>query len=92
MAASTSWRNTAQEKDIVTELLLQTVEDTVSDEEIRRFLNRYERVAGTGIRPAVLLAFDGLHAEALRLLQARIHGVFWNDHVIEAIIVQRPAE
>ena len=70
----------------MTELLLQTVEDTVSDEEIRRFLNRYgfppfissERVAGTGIRPAVL--------------QARIHGVFWNDHVIEAIIVQRPAE
>lgn len=84
----------------MTELLLQTVEDTVFDEEIREFLNRYgfppfissKRVAGTGIRPAVLLAFDGLHAEALRLLQARIHGVFWNDHVIEAIIVQRPAE
>jgi hypothetical protein len=63
-------------------------------------LNRYgfppfnssERVAGTGIRPAALLAFDGPHAQALRLLQARIYGVFWNDHVIEAIIVQRPAE
>jgi len=84
----------------VTLLLLQSVEDAVSDEDIRGFLSRYgfppfisiERVEGTGIRPAVLLAFHDLQPEALRLLQARIHGVFWNDHIIEAIIVQRPTE
>ncbi|WP_311733482.1 hypothetical protein [Paraburkholderia youngii] len=54
-------------------LLLQTVEDTVSDEDIRGFLSRYgfppfvsiERMAGTGIRPAVLLAFHDLQPEAL---------------------------
>lgn len=82
------------------ELLLQTVEDTVSDEDIRGFLSRYgfppfisiERVPGTGSRPAVLLGFHDLQPEALRLLQARIHRVFWNDHVIDAMIVQRPTE
>ncbi|MGF6468812.1 hypothetical protein QFZ89_004035 [Paraburkholderia youngii] len=84
----------------MTMLLLQTVEDTVSDEDIRGFLSRYgfppfvsiERMAGTGIRPAVLLAFHDLQSEALRLLQARIHHVFWNDHGIEAIIVPGPTE
>ncbi|WP_341318401.1 RNA-binding protein [Paraburkholderia sp. IMGN_8] len=84
----------------MTKLLLQTVESTVSDEDILGFLSRYgfppfvsiERMAGTGIRPAVLLGFQDLQPEALQLLQARIHQVFWNDHTIDAIIVQRRTE
>ncbi|RKU04676.1 hypothetical protein C7H84_00460 [Burkholderia sp. Nafp2/4-1b] len=77
-------------------LLLQPVEDTVSDEDIQGFLSRYgfppfvsiERMAGAGIRPAVLLGFHDLQPEALRTLQARIHHVFWNGHTIDAITVQ----
>ena len=87
-------------KDIVIELLLQTVEDTVSDEDILGFLARYgfppfvsiERMAGTGSRPAVLLAFRDLQPEAMRVLQARIHRGFWNNHMIEAIIVPHRSE
>ena len=82
------------------ELLLQTVEDAVSDEDILGFLSRYgfppfvsiERIAGTGARPAVLLAFRDLPPEALQLLQARIHRVFWNNHMIEAIILPHRTE
>jgi len=81
--------------DIVTELLLQPIEDAITEEDIADFLTRYgfppftaiRRVAGTGSRPAVLLAFSDLQPEALRLLQARIHRVFWNDRTVEAIIV-----
>jgi hypothetical protein len=84
------WRNA-----IVTELLLQPIEDAISDEDIADFLTRYgfppfasiKRIAGTGSRPAVLLAYSDLQPEALRLLQARVHRVFWNDRTVEAIIV-----
>ena len=81
--------------DIVTELLLQPIEDAVSDDDIAGFLSHYgfppfaaiERIAGTGCRPAVLLAFNDLKPEALRILQTRIHRVFWNDRTVEAIIL-----
>jgi hypothetical protein len=77
------------------ELLLQPIESTVSDEEIAGFLSRYgfpafffiERMPGTGSRPAVLLVFRELAPHTLRMLQSRIHHVFWNDHTIEAMIL-----
>jgi len=76
----------------VTQLLLQPIEDAVSDEDIAGFLSHYgfppfaaiERIAGTGSRPAVLLA--------LRLLQARIHRVFWNERTVEAVIMTARTE
>ena len=70
----------------MTKLLLQTVESTVSDEDIMGFLCRYgfppfvsiERMAGTGIRPGVLLGFQDLQPEALqqrkRLVPAVVDG------------------
>lgn len=84
----------------MTQLLLQPIEDAVSDEDIVGFLSHYgfppfaaiERIAGTGARPAVLLAFSDLQPEALRILQARIHRVFWNERTVEAVIMTARTE
>lgn len=84
----------------MSELLLQPVEDTVSDEDIEGFLSRYgfppvvsiERIPATGSRPAVLVVFRDLALDALQMLQSRIHQVHWNGHKIEAIILGRRAE
>ncbi|WP_028214228.1 hypothetical protein [Paraburkholderia mimosarum] len=84
----------------MTQLLLQPIEDAVSDEDIAGFLSHYgfppfaatERIAGTGARPAVLLAFNDLQPEALRILQARIHRVFWNERTVEAVIMTARTE
>ncbi|AXE95037.1 RNA-binding protein [Paraburkholderia sp. 22099] len=77
------------------ELLLGNVEESVLDEEISEFLQRYgfppfdsiERVpAGIG-RPVALLMFSNLSAEALNLLRSRIHNMFWKNHTITAQIL-----
>ncbi|MET3228966.1 UNVERIFIED_ORG: hypothetical protein ABIC54_001140 [Burkholderia sp. 1263] len=77
------------------ELLLGNVEESVRDEEISEFLQRYgfppfdsiERVpAGIG-RPVALLMFSNLSAEALNLLRSRIHNMFWKNHTITAQIL-----
>lgn len=77
------------------ELLLGNVEDSVPDEEITEFLERYgfppfdsiERVlAGSG-RPIALLKFSDLPSEALNLLRSRIHNMFWKDRTISAHIL-----
>ncbi|ACC72645.1 RNA-binding protein [Paraburkholderia phymatum] len=82
------------------ELLLQPVEETVSDEAIQDFLSRYgfppvvtiERIPATGSRPAVLIVFRDLSPEALKTLQSRIHQVHWNGRKIEAIVLRQRAE
>ncbi|MBB5462444.1 RNA-binding protein [Paraburkholderia sp. Cpub6] len=77
------------------ELLLGNVEETVSDEELDEFLQRYgfppfdsiERVpAGSG-QPIALLRFSDLSSEALNLLRSRIHNMFWKDRTISAQIL-----
>ena len=77
------------------ELLLGNVEESVLDEEISEFLQRYgfppfdsiERVPAVIGRPVALLMFSNLSAEALNLLRSRIHNMFWKNHTITAQIL-----
>jgi hypothetical protein len=81
-------------------LLINHIEDSTSDEEIREFLLKYgfpsfdriERVAGDGSRPAVLLTFNERSAAALRALLPRIHRMFWKNHTITALVMREPTE
>jgi hypothetical protein len=99
-AASTSWPDTASEKTLMAELLLGNVEESVPDEEINAFLHRYgfppfdsiERVPVATGQPLALLRFSGLSPEGLRLLQSRIHNVFWKEHTISAQIFREREE
>ncbi|KXU83873.1 hypothetical protein CI15_25425 [Paraburkholderia monticola] len=78
------------------ELLLGNVDESVADEEISEFLQRYgfpsfdsiERVPEGIGRPLALLRFNNLSSEALNLLQSRIHNMFWKDHTISAQILR----
>jgi hypothetical protein len=80
------------------ELLINPVEESTSDEEIRNFLIKYgfpsfdriERVPGAGERPAVLVAFDDCSAAALRTLLPRFHQVFWKNHTISVLVMRDP--
>ena len=77
------------------EVLLGNIEEDTSDEEIREFLIKYgfpsfddiEHMRGDGSRPAVLLTFRDVEAEALRTLQPRIHGIFWKSRTIDLVIM-----
>jgi len=77
------------------EFMLGNVEESVADEEIKEFLQRYgfppfdsiERVpAGSG-SPIALLRFSDLPSEVLNLLRSRIHNMFWKGHTISAHIL-----
>jgi hypothetical protein len=75
-------------------LLLGNIEDGTSDEEIRELLVKYgfpdfdeiEHAEGAG-RPAVVLTFQNTSPEALRLLQGRIHDLFWKKRRLTAQIL-----
>lgn len=77
------------------ELLLGNVEESVTDEEIGEFLIRYgfpqfseiRRVPGAGSRPAALVIFDDVSAEGLRILQSRIHNLYWKNRTITALLL-----
>ncbi|KAA1000948.1 RNA-binding protein [Paraburkholderia panacisoli] len=77
------------------ELLLGNVEESVTDEEIGEFLIRYgfpqfseiRRVPGAGSRPAALVIFNDVTADGLRILQSRIHNLFWKDRTISALLL-----
>ncbi|CAB3926462.1 hypothetical protein LMG26858_05871 [Achromobacter anxifer] len=81
-------------------LLINHIEESTSDEEIRNFLVKYgfpafdqiERVPSAGERPAVLLTFRGASPEDLRVLLPRIHQIFWKSHTIAALIMREPIE
>jgi hypothetical protein len=81
-------------------LLINHIEDSTSDDEIKEFLVKYgfpafdqiERIAGDGSRPAVLLTFEGKSAAALRTLLPRIHRVFWKNRTITALIMREPGQ
>ncbi|WP_321866207.1 RNA-binding protein [Paraburkholderia tropica] len=74
----------------MSELWIGNVDADISSDEINAFLGRYgcppfdeiQRVPGTGERPAVILTFNKLSADALRKLQPRIHNILWNNRTI----------
>ncbi|MGE8687928.1 MAG: RNA-binding protein [Achromobacter sp.] len=80
------------------ELLINHVEESTSDEDIRHFLLKYgfpsfdriQRVPSTGERPAVLVTFDDCSAAALRALAPRIHQVFWKDRTLSVLVMREP--
>jgi len=77
------------------ELLLGNVEESVTDEEIGEFLTRYgfppfssiRRIPGAGSRPAAMVVFDDIPADRLRVLQTRIHDLFWMNRTITALLL-----
>jgi hypothetical protein len=77
-------------------LMLGNIEPGTSDDEIREFLVKYgfppydeiEHVAGDGSRPAVALTFNLLDPEALRILQPRIHDLFWKNRRVAASVLR----
>ncbi|HAP24930.1 MAG TPA: hypothetical protein DCR74_04640 [Achromobacter sp.] len=81
-------------------LLINQVEDTTSDEDIRAFLMKYgfpapdgvKRVPSEGDRPAVLITFDGVTEPELQALLPRIHQMFWKNHTISALVMRAPIE
>lgn len=81
-------------------LLINHVEDSTSDEDIRNFLVKYgfpsferiERVPSEGSRPAVLVTFDAATEAELHALLPRIHGVYWKNHTISALVMRAPIE
>ncbi|MCY1304880.1 RNA-binding protein [Achromobacter agilis] len=79
-------------------LLINHIEESTSDDDIRAFLVKYgfpvfdriQRVSSAGERPAVLVTFDDCSAAALRILLPRIHQVFWKNHTISALVMRDP--
>ncbi|WP_028222111.1 RNA-binding protein [Paraburkholderia oxyphila] len=77
------------------ELLLGNVDESVTDDEINAFLQKYgfppydniQRIAGTGSHPAALLHYVNVSDEVLRALQPRVHNMFWNDRTISVLIL-----
>jgi hypothetical protein len=81
-------------------LLINHIEDSTSDEDIRAFLLKYgfppfdriERLPGDGSRPAVLITFDSSTAAALRPLLPKIDRIFWKNHTITALIMREHSQ
>ncbi|TDN57793.1 RNA-binding protein [Paraburkholderia sp. BL10I2N1] len=77
------------------DLWLANVEADTSEDEIKEFLGRYgfppfdriQYVPGTGERPAVILTFSEASEEALRLLQPRVHNLFWRNRTINVQVM-----
>ena len=81
-------------------LLINQVEDTTTDDDVRQFLVKYgfpspdgvKRVPSEGDRPAVLVTFEGTTEPELQALLPRIHQVFWKNHTISALVMRAPLE
>lgn len=81
-------------------LLINHVEDSTSDDDIRSFLLKYgfpalgkiQRVPSDGGRPAVLVTFNAATEADLNILLPRIHQVFWKNHTISALVMRAPIE
>jgi hypothetical protein len=72
------------------DLWIGNVEADTSEAELKEFLERYgfppfdgiQLMPGTGERPAVVLTFSNVEAEALRMLQPRVDNLFWKNRTI----------
>ncbi|WP_217617967.1 RNA-binding protein [Achromobacter sp. GbtcB20] len=81
-------------------LLINQVEETTTDDEIRTFLTKYgfpspdhvKRVPSEGNRPAVLVTFTGATEPELQALLPRIYQVFWKNHTVSALVMRAPIE
>ncbi|HTH61244.1 MAG TPA: RNA-binding protein [Paraburkholderia sp.] len=79
----------------MTVLYLGNVAADTSDEAIAEFLGRYgfppfdaiDRVADEGPRPAARVVFNDVPPELLRVLQRRIHDVYWRNRRIVAQVL-----
>jgi hypothetical protein len=77
-------------------LWLGNIESGTSDEEIREFLMKYgfpafteiQHVADDGPRPAVVLTFPNVPAEALRHAKERVHDLYWRKGRVVAQILK----
>ncbi|MEJ8852685.1 RNA-binding protein [Variovorax rhizosphaerae] len=73
-------------------LWLGNIERRISDEDIRNFLQKYglsalseiQQVSHDGPRPAVILTFANVDADALRNPRERIHDLYWRKGRIVA--------
>ncbi|KRC80559.1 hypothetical protein D3C87_366510 [compost metagenome] len=81
-------------------LLINHVDDSTSDDDIRTFLLKYgfpsldrvQRVPSEGGRPAVLVTFNSATEPELQALLPRIHQVFWKKHTVTALVMRAPIE
>jgi hypothetical protein len=79
------------------DLWIGNVEAETSEHDLKEFLGRYgfppfdgiQYVPGTGEHPAVILSFKGVGEEVLRMLQPRVHQLFWKNRTI-AVQVMPP--
>jgi hypothetical protein len=75
------------------DLWVGNVEADIAEGDLKEFLERYgfppfdaiQYVPGTGESPAVILSFNKVNEEALRILQPRVHNLFWKNR---SIVVQ----
>ncbi|APR39464.1 RNA recognition motif domain-containing protein [Paraburkholderia sp. SOS3] len=82
------------------DMMIGNIEDGTSEEEIQALLSKYgfpvydaiQHVPGVGSRPAVLLSFNGTEAAALRMLQPRIHNLFWKNRRLNVVVLQERSE
>jgi hypothetical protein len=82
------------------DLLIGNIEDGTTDEEIKDLLVKYgfpaydriQHVPGDGSRPAALLTFEGIEPAALRLLQPRVHHLFWKNRTINVLVLQEHSD
>ena len=85
---------------MMADLWLGNIDETLTDEQIGEFLERYgfppfdeiQRVHGAGSRPGAVVRFTTLPEEALRLLQPRIHNLYWNERALVAQLLPPPRE
>jgi hypothetical protein len=76
-------------------LLIGNVDASATDEDLRELLERHgfppwesiEHMPGDGSRPAVLVGYGDAPAEALRLLQPRLHDLFWKNRKINVSVM-----
>jgi hypothetical protein len=77
-------------------LMLSNLHPDTTEEQVKEFLGRYgfppvdeiERQEGDGTRPSMTLVFNTIDLAALQPLVSRIHGVFWNGHKINAMVLR----
>lgn len=77
-------------------LMLSNLHPDTTEEQVREFLERYgfppfdaiERQEGDGTRPGMTLTFNTVDMAALQHFVPRIHGVFWNGHKLNALLLR----
>ncbi|RDK07662.1 RNA recognition motif domain-containing protein [Cupriavidus lacunae] len=77
-------------------LMLSNLHPDTTEEQVKEFLERYgfpafdeiEFQEGDGTRPSVTLTFQTVDEATLRQYVPRVHGVFWNGHKINALVLR----